>query len=164
MIILLILIVIVAIFGAPLFSVIGSMAMVNFVGSGAEIMIVPQEIAKISDMALIYSIPLFTFAGYILAASNASHRIVRLTKAVLGWMPGGLAIVTLIVCALFTAFTGASGVTIIALVGFYCQDFYQKNIKKNCLWTHNNLWKYRATLSSIITVDTIWSDRNCLYR
>lgn len=118
MIIILILIILVAIIGSPLFSIIGSIALVNFAGSGSGIMIVPQEIAKISDMALIYSIPLFTFAGYILASSKASHRIVRFTKAALGFIPGGLAIVTLVTCAVFTAFTGASGVTIIAIGGF----------------------------------------------
>ncbi|HOV15349.1 MAG TPA: TRAP transporter large permease subunit, partial [Spirochaetota bacterium] len=125
-----IIIVIIAIFGAPLFSVIGATAMVNFANSGSGIMIVPQEIAKIADMPLIYSIPLFTFAGYILASSNASHRIVRLTKAALGWIPGGLAIVTLIVCALFTAFTGASGVTIIALGGFLLPGLLSEKYKE----------------------------------
>jgi tripartite ATP-independent transporter DctM subunit len=58
---------------------------------------------------------LFTFAGYVLSESNAPQRLVRLTGAMLGWMPGGLAIVSLAACAFFTAFTGASGVTIIAL-------------------------------------------------
>jgi len=118
MIVILIFIVLIAILGAPLFSIIGSTALVNFANSGSGIMVVPQEIAKIADMTLIYSIPLFTFAGYILASSNASRRVVKLTRAALGWLPGGLAIVTLITCAVFTAFTGASGVTIIAIGAF----------------------------------------------
>ncbi|MCG8550316.1 MAG: TRAP transporter large permease subunit, partial [Desulfobacterales bacterium] len=61
------------------------------------------------------ALPLFTFAGYILGESNTSRRLVTLTRAFLGWMPGGLAIVSFVVCALFTAFTGASGVTIVAM-------------------------------------------------
>ena len=72
----------------------------------------------IADKPLLFTIPLFTFAGYILASGNFSQRIVRLIKAALGWMPGGLPIVTLLACAIFTAFTGVSGVTIIALGAF----------------------------------------------
>ena len=63
------------------------------------------------------AIPLFTFAGYVLAESKTPRRLVDLSRALLGWLPGGLAIVSLICCALFTAFTGASGVTIIAIGG-----------------------------------------------
>ena len=66
-------------------------------------------------MPMLSAIPLFTFAGYLLSESNAPQRLVRLTDAMLGWMPGGLAMVALAACAFFTAFTGASGVTIIAL-------------------------------------------------
>ena len=66
-------------------------------------------------MPVLLAIPLFTFAGYLLSESEAPSRLVRLTQALLGWMPGGLAIVSLAACAFFTAFTGASGVTIIAL-------------------------------------------------
>jgi tripartite ATP-independent transporter DctM subunit len=64
---------------------------------------------------VLVAIPLFTFAGFLLSAGNAPQRLVRLSQALLGWFPGGLAIISLIACALFTAFTGASGVTIIAL-------------------------------------------------
>ena len=63
------------------------------------------------------TIPLFTFAGYLLAEAGTAERLVRFAKALLGWMPGGLAIVTIGTCALFTVFTGASGVTIVALGG-----------------------------------------------
>ena len=73
------------------------------------------ELLSIADMPILIAIPLFTFAGYLLSESNAPKRLVRLTGAMLGWMPGGLAIVCLAACAFFTAFTGASGVTIIAL-------------------------------------------------
>ncbi len=66
-------------------------------------------------MPILLAIPLFTFAGYLLSESKAPGRLVRLTSALLGWMPGGLAIVSIGACAFFTAFTGASGVTIIAL-------------------------------------------------
>jgi len=78
-------------------------------------MIMAIEIQSIASMPFLAAIPLFTFAGYLLSESNAPKRLVRLTGAMLGWMPGGLAIVCLAACAFFTAFTGASGVTIIAL-------------------------------------------------
>jgi tripartite ATP-independent transporter DctM subunit len=73
------------------------------------------EVIGIADLPFLAAIPLFTFAGYLLSESNAPGRLVRMTSALLGWMPGGLAIVCLSACAFFTAFTGASGVTIIAL-------------------------------------------------
>ena len=76
---------------------------------------VPIEIFSIAEMPILLAIPLFTFAGYLLSESQAPGRLVRLTSAMLGWMPGGLAIVSIGACAFFTAFTGASGVTIIAL-------------------------------------------------
>ncbi|HBD92940.1 MAG: hypothetical protein A2015_13385 [Spirochaetes bacterium GWF1_31_7] len=112
-------ILIIALIGAPLFAVIGLMSITNFHGANQSVLVVAQEIAsKIVSVPMLYSIPLFTFAGYILASSKFSSRLVRFTKAGLGWMPGGLGIVTLITCAFFTAFTGASGVTIVALGGF----------------------------------------------
>src|SRR5438445_2892010 len=63
------------------------------------------------------TIPLFIYAGYLLAEAGTADRLVRFANALLGWVPGGLAIVTIGTCALFTVFTGASGVTIIALGG-----------------------------------------------
>lgn len=101
--------------GAPLFAVIAAGAIYGFYSAGIDISGVVLEINRIVDTPVLVSIPLFTFAGYLLGETRAPHRIVTLTRAVLGWMPGGLAIVSLAVCALFTAFTGASGVTIVAL-------------------------------------------------
>ena len=78
-------------------------------------MIMALEVQSIGSMPFLSAIPLFTFAGYLLSESNAPKRLVRLTGAMMGWIPGGLALVCLAACAFFTAFTGASGVTIIAL-------------------------------------------------
>ena len=64
---------------------------------------------------ILLAIPLFTFAGYLLSEGGAPGRLVRVSRVLLGWMPGGLAVISLAACAVFTAFTGASGVTIIAL-------------------------------------------------
>lgn len=115
MILLSVLLVLLAILGAPLFAVIATSAMLGYQREGTDLMSMPLEIMSIADMPFLAAIPLFTFAGYLLSESNAPKRLVRLTGAILGWMPGGLAIVCLAACAFFTAFTGASGVTIIAL-------------------------------------------------
>lgn len=109
------LLVLLAIFGAPLFAVIAASAMIGFYKEGTDLMIMALEVQSIASMPFLSAIPLFTFAGYLLSESNAPRRLVKLTGAILGWMPGGLALVCLAACAFFTAFTGASGVTIIAL-------------------------------------------------
>lgn len=104
-----------AILGAPLFTVIAASAMMGYQQEGIELMAIAIEMLGLAEMPFLSAIPLFTFAGYLLSESAAPRRLVRLTNAVLGWMPGGLALVALSACAFFTAFTGASGVTIIAL-------------------------------------------------
>jgi tripartite ATP-independent transporter DctM subunit len=106
---------IVAIFGAPLFAVIAASALNGFHNSGMEISGVVLEVNRIVDTPVLLSIPLFTFAGYIMGESGTPKRLLDLSRAMLGWMPGGLAIVALTVCAMFTALTGASGVTIVAM-------------------------------------------------
>lgn len=101
--------------GAPLFALIGAVAMLGLHAGGADLTVVMVEFYRLADMPVLVAIPLFTLAGYLLGESGAPKRLVRLTDALLGWMPGGLAIVALCACALFTAFTGASGVTIVAM-------------------------------------------------
>ena len=109
------LLLVLAVLGAPLFAIIGTSAMIGFVGNDTDLMTIALELLSISQMPILTAIPLFTFAGYLLSESDAPKRLVRLTSAMFGWMPGGLALVCLAACAFFTAFTGASGVTIIAL-------------------------------------------------
>jgi len=110
-----VLLAVLALLGAPLFAVIAASAMLGFSRSDIPLTAVPIEIFGIAETPILLAIPLFTFAGFVLSESQAPARLVRLTNAVLGWLPGGLAIVCIAACALFTAFTGASGVTIIAL-------------------------------------------------
>ena len=104
-----------AVLGTPLFAVIAAGALLAFARNDVDGMAVAMEIYRIAETPVLLAIPLFTFAGYLLGASRAPHRLVRVTDALLGWLPGGLAVVALGTCALFTAFTGASGVTIVAL-------------------------------------------------
>jgi C4-dicarboxylate transporter, DctM subunit len=112
-----ILIIVLAFLGAPLFVVFGASALALFQFEGTDTSAVIIEMYRISTLPMLVTIPLFTFTGYLLAESKAPQRIVRFSQALVGWMPGGLSIVALIVCAFFTAFTGASGVTIIAIGG-----------------------------------------------
>ncbi len=109
------LLVLLALLGAPLFVVIAASAIWGFTREGIDLQAVVIEFYGMAEMPILLAIPLFTFAGYLLGESNAPRRLVRLTQALLGWMPAGLAIVSLATCAFFTAFTGASGVTIIAI-------------------------------------------------
>lgn len=104
-----------ALVGAPLFAVIVASALLGFHSQGIDLSVIGIELHRLADMPVLIAIPLFTFAGYVLGASQAPHRLVQVSKILLGWLPGGLAIVALAACALFTAFTGASGVTIVAL-------------------------------------------------
>lgn len=94
-----------------------ALALAAFHFAGIEMSAVAVEIYRLASAPTVLTIPLFTFAGYVLAESKAPLRLLRLSEALLGWLPGGVAIVCLFVCAFFTAFTGASGVTIIALGG-----------------------------------------------
>ena len=110
-----ILLALLALAGTPLFAVIAASAMYGFAGEGVDLQVIGIEIYRLAETPVLLAIPLFTFAGYLLGESGAPARLVRLTQALLGWLSGGLAIVSLVACALFTAFTGASGVTIVAL-------------------------------------------------
>ena len=96
-----------ALIGVPLFAVIGLGALLAWNGIGVDLQVIAIELYRLAEMPVLVAIPLFTFAGYLLSESGAPGRLVRLTDALLGWLPGGLALVALAACALFTAFTGA---------------------------------------------------------
>ena len=106
-----------ALLGTPIYALMGGLALWLFHAAGIEPSAVIIALNRLADMPSLIAVPLFTFAGYMLAESKAPQRLVALAEAGLGWMPGGVAIGGLIACAMFTAFTGASGVTIIALGG-----------------------------------------------
>lgn len=137
------LLVLLAIIGAPLFAVIAGSAMLGYYREGIDLMAIAIELLGLAGMPLLSAIPLFTFAGYLLSESGAPQRLVRVTNALLGWMPGGLALVALAACAFFTAFTGASGVTIIALGAILYpalkQDGYPDNFNLGLVTTSGSL-------------------------
>ena len=103
--------------GVPVFVVICGLAVYLFFNSGIDLSAVIIEMHRLATTPVLVAIPLFTFAGYLLSESGAPKRLIRLSNAVLGWLPGGLAVIALISCALFTALTGATGLTVIALGG-----------------------------------------------
>lgn len=111
----LLIVLLLAALGMPLFAVIAAVALIGFQAAGIDLIAVAVNYYQLGDMAGLIAIPLFTFAGYLLGESQAPKRLVRLSNAVLGGLPGGLAIVAVIACAFFTAFTGASGMTIVAV-------------------------------------------------
>jgi C4-dicarboxylate transporter DctM subunit len=106
-----------ALLGTPLFIIIGAIALLCFYHQGIDSSATIIEMYRLANAPALLAIPLFTFAGYLLSESNTPKRLVNLSRAIFGWMPGGLAVVALVSCAIFTAFMGASGVTIIALGG-----------------------------------------------
>jgi len=106
-----------ALLGAPIFVAMGGLALLLFFADGTPVAAVSAEVYRLIASPTLPAIPLLTAAGYILAESNASSRLLRFFRALFGWMPGGLAVMVAAVCAMFTTFTGGSGVTIIALGG-----------------------------------------------
>lgn len=115
MIFIVILLILIAILGAPLFAIMGAGGLLASHSAELDPVVLIIEMYRLTSQPNLIAIPLFTFAGMILAAGGGTKRLIKLFNALLGWMPGGLAIVTIMSCSAFTAFTGASGVTIIAL-------------------------------------------------
>jgi len=103
--------------GLPIFAALAGAALVLGWADGTPLSSVPGEAFRLSTSALLPAIPLFTLGGYILAAGGSSRRLLRLLNALVGWVPGGLAIVIVLLLAFFTPLTGASGVTIVAMGG-----------------------------------------------
>ena len=116
-----------ALYGTPLFAIISLIAITAFYFAGIDITVVIIELYRLASIPILLAIPLFTFAGYLLSESNTPQRLVNLARAFFGWLPGGLSLVTLVSCAFFTAFTGASGVTIIALGGLLYPVLLKEN-------------------------------------
>ena len=92
--------IILSIMGMPLFAIILAVAMSGFLFQGVDLSVIAIELYRLTDTPLLMALPLFTLAGYIMAESQTSRRLVRLTGAFLGWMPGGLGIVSLVTLSL----------------------------------------------------------------
>jgi tripartite ATP-independent transporter DctM subunit len=108
------------ILGMPIFAAIGGTALLMFWADATPVTAVPGETYRLTVSPMLPAIPLFCLSGYLLAEGGASTRLARLLTALVGWLPGGLAIVTTVVLAFFTPLTGASGITILSMGGLLC--------------------------------------------
>jgi tripartite ATP-independent transporter DctM subunit len=131
MILLSLLLIALALVGSPLFAVIAATAILGFYAADIDLVVIAIEFNRLAEMPILQAIPLFTLAGFILSESKAPTRLVNLTQALLGWAPGGLAMVAILACALLTAFTGASGVTIVALGALLYPAMQQAQYRDN---------------------------------
>jgi len=104
-------------YGAPIFVGLGGAAVLFFWGDFTPISAIPAEMYRIVVSPTLPTIPLFTLAGYILAESGASRRMIDVFSNTFGWIKGGTPVVVVLLCGFFTALTGGSGVTILALGG-----------------------------------------------
>ncbi len=127
MLILLIILILLALIGLPLFIALGAGGLYASIASELDPVVLIIELYRLANQPNLISIPLFTLAGMTMAAGGGPERLIKLFNALLGWMPGGLAMAAIVSCAFFTAFTGASGVTIIALGGLLYPMFMQAN-------------------------------------
>jgi C4-dicarboxylate transporter DctM subunit len=116
--------------GAPIFIGLGGLAILFFWRDFTPISAIPAETYRIVVSPTLPTIPLFTFAGYLLAESNASIRLVNLFRSAFGWIPGGTPIVLVLLCGFFTALTGGSGVTILALGGLFMPILIKEGYSK----------------------------------
>ncbi len=119
------------IFGLPVFIVILAAAMLGLYSSEVEFAAIAIEIYRLANAPVLLAIPLFTFAGYLLGEGGTSARLVRFSKSLFGWIPGGLGVVALVSCSFFTAITGATGITIIALGGLLFPALISEKYKEN---------------------------------
>ena len=142
-ILIILLIVLLLLIGAPLFTIIGSFSILGFSNLEIPFAVIIVELYRLASQPVLLAIPLFTFSGYLLAESKAPNRLVALTQSLIGWLPGGLAIVVLMTCAVFTALTGGSGITIVALGGLLypilLSEKYQEKFALGLITTSGSL-------------------------
>ena len=138
-----ILLIVIALIGAPLFTVIAAGAILASYSADISPDIIIIEMHRLAASPNMIAIPLFTFAGVLMSSGGAPRRLVDFYRAAFGWMPGGLAIVTIGACAFFTTFSGASGVTILALGGLLYPilrgEGYKENFSLGLLTTSGSL-------------------------
>ena len=114
---LIIALVLLTLLGLPLFIALAGGSLLATYNAGLDPALLIVELNRLASGPYLAAIPLFTFAGVVLAAGGAPERMIQLFNACVGWLPGGMAAVAIASCAFFTAFSGASGVTILALGG-----------------------------------------------
>jgi tripartite ATP-independent transporter DctM subunit len=129
--VMIIVLVISIIMGLPIFAGIMAAAMLGLYSTQVEFSAIAIEIFRLANAPVLLAIPLFTFAGYLLSEGGTSTRLVRFSRSLFGWVPGGLGVVALVSCSFFTAITGATGITIIALGGLLLPALISEKYKEN---------------------------------
>ncbi len=139
----LLMILLATILGGPIFVALGGAALILFLSDGVPIAAIPVETYRLTVSPTLAAIPLFTLTGFLLAEGEASQRLLRVFRGIVGWMPGATAVVAAVTCAFFTIFTGGSGVTILALGGLLFQalraDGYRENFSLGMLTASGSL-------------------------
>ena len=140
---LVILVILLVILGLPIFAGIMAAAMLGLYVNEVDFSAISIEIFRLANAPVLLAIPLFTFAGYLLSEGGTSDRLVRFSRSLFGWIPGGLGVVALVSCSFFTAITGATGITIIALGGLLLpaliSEKYETNFSLGLLTTSGSL-------------------------
>jgi C4-dicarboxylate transporter, DctM subunit len=153
-----------ALLGAPVFVAMGGLALILFFRDLTPVSAVPAEVYRLMYSPTLPAIPLLTACGYVLAESQASARLVRFFRALFGWMPGGIAVMVATVCALFTTFTGGSGVTIIALGGLVYpilrEDGYSEGFSLGLVTASGSLGLLFPPSLPVIIYSVVASSRN----
>jgi C4-dicarboxylate transporter DctM subunit len=129
--VMIIVLVICIIAGLPIFVGMMAAAMLGHYSTQVDFSAILIEISRLANAPVLLAIPLFTFAGYLLSEGGTSTRLVRFSRSLFGWIPGGLGVVALVSCSFFTAITGATGITIIALGGLLLPALISENYKEN---------------------------------
>lgn len=126
-----IVLIILIISGLPIFLGLLAAAMLGLYANQVSFSVICIEIYRLAGSPILLAIPLFTFAGYLLGQGNTSARLVRFSRSLFGWVPGGLGVVALVSCSFFTAITGATGITIIALGGLLLPALISERYSEN---------------------------------
>ncbi len=137
------LILVATVLGGPIFVAVGGIAVALWMSEGIPLGVIPHQAYDLTQSPFLSAIPLFTVAGFLFAEGAAARRLLRVSRALFGWVPGGTAVVCTVVCAFFTVFTGGSGVTILALGGLLFltleQDGYREKFSLGLLTASGSL-------------------------
>lgn len=126
-----------ALIGTPIFVILIGFTLLQFLSTGGALEVVPDEAYAMLSQPLIPALPLFTLAGFLLSESKAGERLITAFQAWFSWFNGSLGVMAVVICAFFTTFTGASGVTVLALGGLLLfmlkQDGYNEKFATGLL-------------------------------
>lgn len=126
-----IILILLALSGMPVFSALMAAAMLGLYVNQVEFSAISLEIYRLANAPVLLAVPFFTFAGYLLAEGGTPGRLIRFSRSLFGWIPGGLGVVALVSCAFFTAITGATGITIVALGGLLLPALVSERYKES---------------------------------